>query len=187
MIENSPSRPNTHPAYLRYILLLLLAGGGLLIAAGLYLALRDAQPSSQFPAVGEPLADFSLPGLDGQPVRLSDYAGRPVLLNFWASWCPPCREETPYLNAFYQQHQSEGFIILAVNAGESRDVAASAAEYWGMEFPVLVDKSYTLTDRLMITSYPTSILIGRDGRVKAIHAGGFSSDQLEAELAPHLK
>ncbi len=77
-------------------------------------------------------------------MRLSDYAGKVVLLNAWATWCPPCKAEMPDLNAYYHAHQDEGFVILAINAGDSASVAAAFADQIGLSFPVLLDPNTDL-------------------------------------------
>jgi peroxiredoxin len=136
--------------------------------------------------LGQAMPDFTLASLAGQPVKLSDYAGRPVLLNAWATWCPPCRAEMPALQAFYEAHRAEGLELLAVNAGEAESLVASFIGETGFTFPVLLDPAMQVLEGLGVRSYPTSILIGRDGQVKLIHTGLFTPQALEADVAPLL-
>ncbi|MBN2147808.1 MAG: TlpA family protein disulfide reductase [Anaerolineales bacterium] len=167
---------------------ILLIFGGLLIITAAAILLTD-KPSSQAsgPAqIGKPLPDFSLTDINGKTVSLSDYAGQVVLINAWATWCPPCKAEMPDLNAYYQAHQDDGFVILAINAGDPAEEAAAFAKEKGLAFPVLLDPSSRLLGALGINSFPTSILVGVDGIVKSIHVGMYSPQALEEEITPHL-
>lgn len=166
----------------------ILAVGVILIGVALLLAERPAATSAPSgPArVGAPLPDFTLTDLTNKPVHLSDYAGRPVLINAWATWCPPCRAEMPALHDFYRDHQAEGFTLLAVNAGEAPTQVRAFIQQTGFTFPVLLDPNTTLLTELGIRSFPTSILVGRDGTVKKIHIGMLTANQLQTEIAPLL-
>ncbi len=158
----------------------------LLIALGWMLLRSSGTQSVAPPRIGAALGEFSLSDINGKNVRLSDYQGKPVLINAWATWCPPCKAEMPLLNQYYQSHASQGFTLLAVNAGDSRDQAASFANQNGLAFPVLLDPGTRLLGQMAIDSFPTSILIGRDGKVKAIHVGMFTPESLESEVSPLL-
>ncbi len=164
----------------------VLIGLGVLAGALALAAARGGVGAVGPARLGQAMPDFTLTSLAGNPVRASDYAGRPVLVNAWATWCPPCRAEMPALHAFYQAHRAEGFELLAVNAGEGRSDVASFIAQQGFTFPVLLDPGTRVLGGLGIQSYPTSILIGRDGVVKRIHIGLFTPESLEAEIAPLL-
>ncbi len=165
----------------------IIAGGIVFLAALFFLTggrspAQSVQPARQ----GSPLGDFTLQDLNGNTVKLSDYAGRPVLVNSWATWCPPCRAEMPDLEAYYQAHQDEGFIILALNAGEPKGTAANFATGMGLSFPVLLDTNTNVLNAMGIRNFPTSILVGRDGVVKTVHIGMFTPEALEQEITPYL-
>ena len=132
------------------------------------------------------MGDFSLTDINSKTVHLSDYAGKAVLNNAWATWYPPCKAEMPDLNAYYQAHQADGFVLLAVNAGDPASDAAAFASQKGLAFPVLLDPNTSLFTSLGVHSFPTSILVGLDGVVKTIHVGMFTSVALEAEVTPYL-
>jgi peroxiredoxin len=168
---------------------LLMAFGGILILLAIFLLIFRSSPvqSVRPPQVGSKLGDFSLQSITGETVRLSDYEGRPVLINTWAIWCPPCKAEMPLLNEYYQAHAAEGFVILAINAGDTQAEAAAFASQNSLQFPILLDPGTQLLDQMAIHSFPTSILIGRDGLVKAIHIGLLTQESIEVEISPHLK
>src|SRR5512133_1183341 len=97
----------------------LIGLGALLMIGLLVISFNQAGANHAVPPrVGAPLGNFTLPDLQGQKVQLSDYQGKVVLVNAWATWCPPCRAEMPDINAYYQAHQMDGFMVLAVNAGD---------------------------------------------------------------------
>lgn len=165
----------------------IFLAGSLLIVAALVIGFTLNGSAGLAPAqIGQPLGNFTLQNLDGTPVSIADYSGRMVLINAWATWCPPCRAEMPALNDYYQAHKSQGFVILAINAGDAQSQAAAFAQQFGLAFPVLLDPDTRLLDSLGIHSFPTSILLGRDGRVKAIHIGMFSPEELDTEVTPLL-
>ncbi len=166
----------------------MIVVGVLLVAAAIVLLVSQRGSSDGLgPArIGARLANFTLTDLAGKQVQLSDYAGRPVLINTWATWCPPCQAEMPDLNTYYLAHRSQGFVILAINAGETNAQASAFARQLGLSFPVLLDPTEALMDALHIADFPTSILVGRDGLVKAIHVGRLTPAMLQNEITPYL-
>jgi thiol-disulfide isomerase/thioredoxin len=161
---------------------LILGGGLMLLGVALAVYLIQHPPTPRLPVVGTRLSNFTLTDLNGKTVQLSDFAGQTVLINAWATWCPPCREEMPMLVDYYRQHHSQKFTILAINAGEaSQDVSGFAQEY-GMEFPVLLDTNSTFLDSQLIDSLPTTILLGPDGKVKALHVGLMTAEIFQNEI-----
>lgn len=167
---------------------ILMAAGALILLISLAFLLRTPDDNSIAPArKGQKMSNFTLADLSGNRSSLSDYSGKTVLINTWASWCPPCRAEMPDLVDFYEKHREDNFIILAVNAGESEATARKFAAEYGLTFPVLLDSHFHLLDGLGIDSYPTSILIGPDGVIEKIHVGMFLSGELEKEIAPYLE
>lgn len=144
-------------------------------------------PSTGPLRVGIPMPAFTLSDLDGKQVKLSDYAGRVVMINAWATWCPPCEAEMPSLNTFYQQHRDSGFVILAINAGETREQAATFVSKYGLAFPILLDPNLALMDQFAIQDYPTSILVGKDGKIKVKHIGYLSPEAIEREILPQIQ
>ena len=166
---------------------ILITIGLLALIAAILLLSNNSPTQILSPAqIGKPLGDFSLKDIGGRSVQLSDYAGKVVLINAWATWCPPCKAEMPDLNAYYQTYADTGFVILAINAGDTPSQAADFATQAGLSFPILLDPDVQVLDSLGVRSYPTSILVGADGVVKTIHMGMFTPETLEAEITPFL-
>ncbi|MCW5609183.1 MAG: TlpA family protein disulfide reductase [Rubrivivax sp.] len=118
-----------------------------------------------------PAPDFRLPMPDGRNLRLAEQRGQVVLVNFWASWCGPCRQEMPHLNRLYDKYRSAGFMLLGVNIDDDPKHGAATAARWGVNFPVLLDATKTVTRQYDLGSMPATVLIDRDGRVRYLHRG----------------
>lgn len=168
----------------------LFITGGLLLVAAIALLMVNQSPrtsATELAQKGRPLSDFSLTDLNGETVRLSDFQGQVVLVNAWATWCPPCVAEMPDLQAYYQAHQDENFVILGINAGDTFRAAFEFASQKGITFPILLDPEVSLLTNLGIHSFPTSILVGADGVVKNIHVGMYTAEDLETDISPYLR
>jgi peroxiredoxin len=167
--------------------ILLQTRGQTAPAADQALDIPTNPPYSGPARVGAAMRDFTLKDINGKQVKLSDFSGREVLINTWATWCPPCKAEMPDLNAFYEKHKDSGFIILGINAGESRDLAAGFANQLNLSFPILLDSDEYVVDSLGIRDFPTSILVGRDGKIQDVQVGMFTPDMLEQKILPLIK
>lgn len=117
--------------------------------------------------VGDLAPDFTLEDLEGNVVSLSDFRGKGVMINFWATNCPPCREEMPAIERQYQQFKDQGIEVLAVNIAESHLVASRFAQRHGLTFPILLDQDRSVTQRYGVIPIPTSFFIDKDGIVVA--------------------
>jgi peroxiredoxin len=116
--------------------------------------------------------DFTLPDLQGQAVRLSELRGQVVLLNFWATWCPPCRAEMPSMNALYKDYREKGFEILAISSDAgSKEIVAPFVEKYGLTFPVLLDPRNVVGSRVGVRGIPTSYLLDKQGRIAGVEVG----------------
>jgi peroxiredoxin len=136
---------------------------------------------SIMPEVNDPAPDFELENLSGEIVRLSDYRGSPVLLNFWATWCGPCRVEMPVFQQ-YQDEPGSDLVVLAVNFDEpARDVQAFVDEF-GLSFPVLLDPGAKVNNLYRVRSYPTTLFIDPEGVIRYRHFGAISERQIEQYL-----
>ena len=134
------------------------------------------------PKIGQPAPDFvALTAADGRPVRLSDYRGKPVWLNFWGSWCPPCRAEMPELQAAYERLHPRGLELLAVSLNEPAEDAARFATLNNATFTVLSDPRRENTGAAYpIANFPTHILIDEEGVVRDIVLAAIDEDEIMA-------
>jgi len=138
--------------------------------------------TSDIPEVGAIASNFTLLDLNGAKVHLDDYRGKVVLLNFWATWCPPCQQEIPMFVEVYEELKDQDFVILAVSMGESKEKVSSFVAEKGMTFPVLLDSNKHVARRYLVRAIPTSVVIDRDGVVQRIVVGTMHESQLRAEL-----
>jgi peroxiredoxin len=173
------------------LVLIVVAGVALLVIGVVLLFVAKPTPAQvavaiKPPQVGSPMSDFTLSDLSGKQVRLSDFRGRPVLINAWATWCPPCRAEMPDLYKLYQDHQQDGFVVLAINSGEGSKQVKDFIQQSGFMFPVLLDPDNTLLDALGIRNLPTSIVVGQDGIVRAMHVGMLTPAAIQSTIVPLL-
>jgi peroxiredoxin len=140
---------------------------------------------------GQTAPDFALRDLDGRTVRLSDYRGQVVLINFWATWCVPCAAELPHLQRLYEQHQGEGLVILAISMDGPESVAAVGPQVrqYGLTFPVLLDQETRVVGIYNPKrTAPFTAIIDRGGALARSRAGYSAGDEvaLEAELVSLL-
>ena len=123
----------------------------------------------------------------GNKQRLSDFRGRPVLVNFWATWCAPCRTEMPALEEAAATYRDAGLQVLAVNFGESQPAVLAFAGELSLQLPLLLDSDGAVQQSYRVPGYPSSYFIDRQGRVAAVHLGILTEDQLSARLATILR
>ncbi len=159
-------------------------------------AVETTSSNIQLPTSGDPLTvgdtayEFQLSNLEGEIVNLSDHLGHPVIVNFWASWCAPCRIEMPELQAVYDNYQDQGLVILAINQAETAKTASSFFfDQMGLTFTnPLLDEDTLTAQNYGVFNLPTTYFINAEGVVTAIHRGPAVESQLEgylAETIPH--
>ncbi|MDO8716055.1 MAG: redoxin family protein [Dehalococcoidales bacterium] len=127
--------------------------------------------------VGNRAIDFQLQSLDGKTVKLSDFRGKPVLLNFWATWCGPCRSEMPYLQQISDNSTATGLVMLAVDAGENATVVQKFMTELNLTIPVLLDTDKTVSKSYSITAIPSTFLIDKNGVIQKKILGAFPDKQ----------
>ncbi|PKN91484.1 MAG: TlpA family protein disulfide reductase [Chloroflexi bacterium HGW-Chloroflexi-6] len=154
------------------LLVLVLALGWIWVSR----APQGATTAGKIPApqVGFLAPAFSLETPDGQKIALDELRGKVVLVNVWATWCPPCRAEMPAMQQVYQEYQSQGFEILAVNS-TVQDTLSNLAPFvseYGLSFPILLDRQGEVTRLYRVLSLPTSFFIGKDGVIREVVVGG---------------
>jgi peroxiredoxin len=173
-------------------LFLLVIGLGLVLAAvAAFLAIPKAQAevqqvsSAAKPVVVDyPAPEVRITDLTNTPVALSDFLGQVVLYNAWATWCPPCKEEMPTLEAYYEDHQQDGFVVVAIEDGEPVAEVADFVMSYGLTFPVWPDLKWVATTAFKTDVLPSSFVIDRTGRVRLAWTGPISRAALEKFVTP---
>jgi len=126
---------------------------------------------------GEPAPSFSLPNLvTGKSMGLSHYKGRVVYLDFWASWCGPCRESLPQLNTLRNELKRKGFEVVAVNLDENTEDAKAFLKQFPVDYPILLDPEGRVPGKYELPGMPTSFLIDKRGNIASVHVGFKSED-----------
>ncbi|MEE9342848.1 MAG: TlpA disulfide reductase family protein [Gammaproteobacteria bacterium] len=115
--------------------------------------------------------DFTLKSNGGNNIKLSELRGEVVMINFWATWCGPCRQEMPVLESLYQEYQDLGFTILGVNVEEDSSKAAAMMKDLKINFPILFDTSSKASKLYDVSSMPSTVLVDRDGNIRYVHRG----------------
>jgi peroxiredoxin len=133
---------------------------------------QDASAAPAMPREGFLAPDFALTTLEGQSIALSDLRGRVVLVNFWATWCPPCRLEMPAIQEVYEEYQEQGLVVLAINAQEPSTEITRFAEQLGLTFPIMSDRDGNVSGTYRVVSLPTTFVIDRSGVIRDVIVGG---------------
>jgi len=118
-----------------------------------------------------PAPDFTLKSLDGSNVKLSEYRGQVVMINFWASWCAPCRQEMPLLEDLYRRYSKLGFVILGVNVEQDQAQARALLQKIPVSFPILFDTGNRVSELYQVVAMPSTVILDRDGNVRFTHKG----------------
>ena len=116
-------------------------------------------------------ANFTLKSAEGENIRLSEYRGRVVLINFWASWCGPCRQEMPHLDAIHQKYAGLGFTVFGVNVEQNRELADKVLRDIPVSFPILFDSDNHVSQLYDVDAMPATVLVDRSGEIRYMHRG----------------
>ncbi|NOX63049.1 MAG: TlpA family protein disulfide reductase [Chloroflexi bacterium] len=184
--------------------LIVMAVGLLVGLAAIYLSLNQDAPASievnaeagAFPVAslfgvnnaqtqpdaGYRAPDFAMHQADGETIYLSDYQGRPVIINFWATWCPPCRAEMPELVRVYNEYKDDGLVIIAVDSMESQEAVAEFVKAFRMNMPVVIDAQGQVMSAYKTQSLPSSFFIDRNGVVQVRWIGILTPEILQQNL-----
>jgi peroxiredoxin len=133
--------------------------------------------------VGATAPNWQLKNLDGKPVQLSDFKGKVVVLDFWATWCPPCREEIPDLVALQNQYRDKGVVVVGVSLDQGgAGPVAAFAKAQGMNYPIVLGDENVTGQYGDIQGIPTTFIIGRDGKVSAMHMGATDKATFDGDI-----
>lgn len=187
---------NNEPGKKANLLPIILAGMGLAALIGVALIIRPDQGISDnpidlfsFPPVelDQPAPELSLYDLNGAEVSLSDFQGEVVLLNNWATWCPPCRLEMPEFQSYYDKHKDQGFQVVAVEAGQPEAEVRQFVERVNINFVVLLDPENKSLETFQQRSLPNTFIIDRTGQLRYVWVGAIDEETLEQYVTPLLK
>ncbi len=149
-----------------------------LLPSTVFAQLRDNSVRGSFARAGlsvlkskQPSLDFTLSDLNGNPVSLKSLRGKVVFLNFWATWCPPCRSEMPSMEILYRSYKDKGLEFLTVDVGEDREDVAAFIKEFKLSFPVVLDSSGRVSARYGVRGIPATFIIDRDGDIVAYATG----------------
>src|SRR5581483_9636423 len=146
-----------------------------------------ATPSIAQPHTGFAAPNFTLASTIGETFTLADLKGKVVLVNFWATWCPPCRAEMPAIDAAYRANQDAGFVVLAADQMESADVVNAFGAKYNLSFPLLLDADGSINRKYLIGALPTSFFVDRKGVLRDMMIGGsMSREFIEGKIKPLL-
>jgi cytochrome c biogenesis protein CcmG, thiol:disulfide interchange protein DsbE len=186
MEQIEPTEPLSPQVIRGRLLALSLIGCGLLALGVAFYLILSQRPSASTPdfstipaEVNYPAPKLTLTTLSGEPVSLSDYLGQVVLVNLWATWCPPCRAEMPALQTFYDQYKSEGFVLIAIDQGETAEQVIPFVDEFDLTFPIWLDTGSEAGRIFKTMSLPSSYVIDRSGQVRLMWIGAISESALE--------
>jgi cytochrome c biogenesis protein CcmG/thiol:disulfide interchange protein DsbE len=128
--------------------------------------------------------DFTVKDMHGAKVRLADYKGKVILVNFWATWCAPCKVEIPAFIELYDQYKDKGLVVLGVSGDDDAETLRTFANEWKINYPMLIgrDEEKLFDAYGPIYGYPTSVIVGRDGAVCGRHVGPATKEEFEREI-----
>ena len=149
-----------HIRHTRFMKTVLAAAAALLLAGGVTAGVMDS-----------PAPDFTLKSDSGKNLKLSEHRGEVVLINFWASWCGPCRQEMPLLSELHDKYKSLGFTVLGVNVEQDSSDAKKLLREMPVSFPVLFDSDSTVSKQYDVVAMPSTVLVDRNGKMRYLHKG----------------
>ncbi len=178
---------------------LILIGIGLIVIAAAFVfftprqdegieASAPAQIQSSIPGKVEfPAPELTLTDVQGQTVSLADYRGQWVLVNNWATWCPPCRAEMPELNAYYEAHKDEDFVLIGISSGDTQAQIEEFIQVYGLSFPMWQDPTSASLSAFRMDYLPSSFVIDPSGTVRLAWTGAITLQTLEEYVTPLLE
>ena len=177
---NTPNRQPAHPA--AWVWIALAALGLILWIAFTFLPKITAGAGNS----GQSRLDFTVKDLTGETVKLRSMRGKTVLVNFWATWCSPCKEEMPLLQSYYDAHHQDGFVLVGVNVSDDVEDARAFIEEYGYTFPVWSDPPGNVLIDLGMNGLPASLVISPDGTVVKRWIGPLTQKDLDEVITPLL-
>ncbi len=137
--------------------------------------------------VGQIAPGFTLFDLDGNEISLSDFRGKTVFINFWATWCPPCRAEMPEIEAVHQEYKDKGVVVIGVDIVEPESTVRQYIKRGGFTWTIVLDSTGEVASDYQIAAIPTSFFIDREGIIRAVNIGAMTKKAMEAKLAKAIR
>ena len=199
-LKDNREKKNNSP-----VLAIALIGAGVLLLGGLaFLLLPRSNAGGEIAVTGEdsgsvdatasyvaqveyPAPSLHLSEIDGDEVSLEDFLGKVVLINNWAIWCPPCKAEMPTLQAYYDEHREQDFLIIGIEAGSPPPEVTAFVEQFGLTFPIWLDPNVKALKVFQNFGLPNSYVIDRDGTVRLAWSGEIDRETLEEFVTPLLE
>ncbi|MCL5264554.1 MAG: TlpA family protein disulfide reductase [Chloroflexi bacterium] len=170
-----------------FLIAIFVAVAGYVVNEGVDIPLLSGQssgpPSGVGPNVGMLAPDFTLKDPQGNQVSLSGFRGRPVMINFWATWCPPCRYEMPFMETVYRERAADGLVILAVSIDEDPNAVPRFMKEFGITFPVVLDTDQSVATKYRIRPIPTSFFVDKDGVIRDMEIGAMDKKTILKKLS----
>ncbi len=177
------SRPGSGRAILGLLVVALL---GLLVVQACTPSAQTIRDGGQEATIGVKVGDlapdFTLTDLEGNLLRLSDLRGKVVFINFWATWCPPCRAEMPEIEAIHQEYKDKGVVVIGLDILESEDEVRQFVEQGGYSWTFVIDTTGEVAASYNVTAIPKSFFIDREGIIRAVNIGAMTKRAMEAKL-----
>ena len=139
------------------------------------------------PEVGRQAPDFTLTDLEGNSVTLSDFRDKVVFINFWATWCPPCRAEMPEIEAIYQEYQNKDVVVIGIDILEAEDEVRQFVQEGGYSWTFVIDTTGGVTADYGVTAIPASFFLDKEGVIRAVNIGAMTKRAMESQLAKAMK
>ncbi|MCD1260173.1 redoxin domain-containing protein [Paenibacillus athensensis] len=143
----------------------------------------SSSDSKSYPQVGGKALNFTLVGLDGQTHELADFKGKPVVINFWGTFCPPCKEEMPALQRQYEKWSPQGVVFLEVNVDTNKVTVQGFMDQYKLSLPVLLDANEKVRKMYGVMDYPTTFFVGKDGKITVKKIGQMDESFIDTTIA----
>ncbi len=153
-----------------------------IVVVGVFTLATSLFNGQDIPKKGDAAPGFTLPLMQGGESALSDYAGQVVVINFWGTYCPPCVNEMPLIQSYYDKYKDQGLTVLGVNENDPLVTAKAFVKQYALTFPIMMDRD-TVRKRYGVTAYPTTVFVDRGGKIVEIREGEMNEAYLSRMLA----
>ena len=164
-----------------------LALGTLALVLITFVVIQGCANNAPDSGIGHQAPDFTLRDLDGNLVRLSDLRGKAVFINFWATWCPPCRAEMSEIEAVHQEYKDQGVVVLSVDVSEPESTVRQYIQQGGFSWTTVLDSTGEVARDYQIAAIPTSFFLDKEGIIRAVNIGAMTKRAVEAKLAEAMR